>query len=73
MWIASFVWQDEQPGLPIPEEFLKKNPHVLGDKMIPSHKKMYSWWILDAKRPETRTRRIQETIKRFRAGRAPGM
>jgi len=54
---------------------LKKHPDakVLWDKVIPSHKKMYSWWILDAKRPETRTRRIQETIKRLRAGRAPGM
>jgi uncharacterized protein YdeI (YjbR/CyaY-like superfamily) len=54
---------------------LKKQPDAdaLWAKLAPSHKKMYAWWILDAKRPETRSRRIQGTIERLRSGRRPGM
>lgn len=54
---------------------LKEHPdaNVLWAKLAPSHKKMYAWWILDAKRPETRNRRIQGTIERLRSGRRPGM
>jgi len=54
---------------------LKKHPDALAlwDRMPPSHKKMYSWWVFDAKWPETRSRRIQETIERVRAGRRPGI
>lgn len=54
---------------------LRNHPDVvpLWEKMPPSHKKMYSWWIIDAKKKETRSRRIQETITRVRAGRRPGM
>jgi uncharacterized protein YdeI (YjbR/CyaY-like superfamily) len=54
---------------------LEKHPEadLLWAKLAPSHKKMYSWWIIEAKRPETRIRRIQETVKRLRAGRRPGM
>jgi len=43
------------------------------DKMAPSQKKMYSWWIISAKRPETRERRVLETIARVMAGRKAGM
>ncbi|MBN2266399.1 MAG: YdeI/OmpD-associated family protein [Candidatus Aminicenantes bacterium] len=46
---------------------------ALWAKLAPSHKKMYAWWILDAKRPETRSRRIRETVEKLRAGRRPGM
>jgi len=38
----------------------------------PSEKKLWSFWILSAKRPETRAGRISETVKRVRAGRRPG-
>jgi uncharacterized protein YdeI (YjbR/CyaY-like superfamily) len=39
----------------------------------PSEKKLWGYWILSAKRPETRARRIAETVKRVLAGRRPGM
>jgi uncharacterized protein YdeI (YjbR/CyaY-like superfamily) len=43
------------------------------NKLAPSQKKLYSWWIESAKRAETRTRRISETLKRVDAGRPAGM
>ena len=43
------------------------------NKLAPSQKKLYSWWVESAKRPETRTRRIAETLKRVDAGRPAGM
>lgn len=42
------------------------------DRRPPSEKKMWGYWILSAKRPETRARRVEETVKRVRAGRRPG-
>lgn len=57
------------------EAALKRRPDIkaLWDKQPPSHKKMYSWWVIDAKRPETRSRRVAETLRRIQAGRKPGM
>ena len=40
--------------------------------MPPSQRKMYLSWVNDAKREETRTRRIAETVRRTRAGRGSG-
>ena len=42
-------------------------------RLPPSQKKLWAWWILSAKRPETRQRRISETVKGVAAGRKPGM
>ena len=42
-------------------------------KLPPSQKKLYSWWVESAKKPETRARRIAETLKRVEAGRPAGM
>ncbi len=39
----------------------------------PSEKKLWTFWILTAKRPETRARRIAETVQRVLAGRRPGI
>jgi uncharacterized protein YdeI (YjbR/CyaY-like superfamily) len=39
----------------------------------PSEKRLWACWVLSAKRPETRARRIAETVKRVRAGRRPGI
>jgi uncharacterized protein YdeI (YjbR/CyaY-like superfamily) len=41
--------------------------------LAPSHKKTYIHWILDAKRAETRERRVAETVRRLAAGRRPGI
>jgi uncharacterized protein YdeI (YjbR/CyaY-like superfamily) len=43
------------------------------DRLPPSQKKLWAWWVLSAKRPETRARRIAETLKGVDAGRRPGM
>ena len=43
------------------------------DKRPPSEKKLWAYWILSAKRPETRARRVAETVERVLAGRRPGM
>lgn len=37
-----------------------------------SHRRQYVYWILDAKRPETRARRVAETVRRAVAGLKPG-
>lgn len=42
------------------------------DKRPPSEKKLWGYWVLSAKRPETRARRVAETVKRVLAGRRPG-
>lgn len=38
----------------------------------PSHRRQYVYWVLDAKRPETRSRRVAETVRRAVAGLRPG-
>lgn len=43
------------------------------ERLAQSQKKLWAWWILSAKRPETRLRRIAETLKGVAAGRRPGM
>lgn len=43
------------------------------DRRPPSEKKMWGYWVLSAKKPETRARRVAETVKRVLAGRRPGM
>ncbi len=35
-------------------------------------RRMYVYWVLDAKRPETRARRVAETVRRTAAGIRPG-
>ena len=34
------------------------------DRLAPSHKRQYIYWITDAKRDETRQKRIRETVQR---------
>ena len=48
---------------------------VAGEKfeqLAPSHKRQYIYWIAEAKRDETRQKRIQETIKLLKANRRLG-
>ena len=46
------------------KEALKKKPNALENymKYPPSHKRHYLWWIEDAKREETRERRIKKVV-----------
>jgi len=43
------------------------------DELAASHKKMWGAWIDDAKRPETRARRIAAALEWIEAGRKPGI
>ncbi|RPI30697.1 MAG: hypothetical protein EHM52_02935 [Actinomycetota bacterium] len=38
----------------------------------PSHRRQYVYWVLDAKRPETRGRRVAEVVRRAASGIRPG-
>ena len=42
------------------------------ERLAPSHRKQYLYWISEAKRPETRTRRVAETVRRTLEDRRPG-
>jgi uncharacterized protein YdeI (YjbR/CyaY-like superfamily) len=64
-------------GADIPAELLEAlerdgRARQIFEKRPPSEKKLWAYWILSAKRPETRARRIEETVKRLIAGRRPG-
>lgn len=43
------------------------------DSLAPSYRKHYLWWIADAKRADTRNRRIAKTMEMLRNHRKPGM
>jgi uncharacterized protein YdeI (YjbR/CyaY-like superfamily) len=42
------------------------------ERLAPSHRKQYLYWIGEAKRAETRARRVAETVARAGEGRRPG-
>jgi uncharacterized protein YdeI (YjbR/CyaY-like superfamily) len=37
------------------------------EQLPPSHRREYVDWILEAKRPETRARRVEQTLERLRS------
>jgi uncharacterized protein YdeI (YjbR/CyaY-like superfamily) len=60
----------KRPELPLPDWLkagLMTSPKAWEnfDRLPPSHKRNYIGWISDAKKEETRQRRIQEAIKRL--------
>jgi len=63
-------WNPKQPAIPelkMPDDFrraLAKNKEANANfnQLAPSYRKNYLAWILFAKRPETRARRIEEAI-----------
>jgi uncharacterized protein YdeI (YjbR/CyaY-like superfamily) len=46
------------------ENALNENPDALENwkRFAPSHRKMYTHWVMDAKRPETKERRISRVV-----------
>jgi uncharacterized protein YdeI (YjbR/CyaY-like superfamily) len=61
--------------LVVPDNFaaaLKKNKKALAafDAFLPSHKREYIQWIVEAKQEETRARRMQTAIKQIAAGKS---
>lgn len=41
------------------------------DRLAPSHKRAYAEFVAEAKRPETRARRAQQTVERLAHGKRP--
>jgi uncharacterized protein YdeI (YjbR/CyaY-like superfamily) len=42
------------------------------ERLAPSHRKAYLYWVSEAKREETRRRRIAEVVRRAEQNRKPG-
>jgi uncharacterized protein YdeI (YjbR/CyaY-like superfamily) len=42
-------------------------------RFAPSYRRIYVGWVVDAKQPATRLRRIAAVVRRARNGRKPGM
>jgi uncharacterized protein YdeI (YjbR/CyaY-like superfamily) len=54
---------------------LKSHPKALENfkRLAPSHRRMYVLWIMDAKKEETRARRIAEAVERLALNQKLGM
>jgi uncharacterized protein YdeI (YjbR/CyaY-like superfamily) len=66
----------ELPGVPSWfEEALEKEPAAREhfNKLAPSHRRQYLGWVTDAKKAETRLRRLREAIDRLSRGEKLGM
>ncbi len=68
----------KRPGLPLPDWLkagLMTSPTAWENfqKLAPSHQRNYIGWISDAKREETRQRRIQEAIGRLEKNETLGL
>lgn len=64
------------PGIPSwIDEALKGNPAARGHfyKLAPSHRRQYLGWIMDAKKDETRQRRLGEALDMLARGEKLGM
>ena len=58
----------------IPEYFSKHEPALTNfNNLAPSHKKNYVLWISDAKREETRTKRLKEAVQLLKQNKKLGM
>jgi uncharacterized protein YdeI (YjbR/CyaY-like superfamily) len=73
-------WQQAgEPRSDVPpddlQRALKRNraARELFEKLSPSHRRQYIGWIEEAKRDETRQRRIRKTVERLAAGKRPGI
>jgi uncharacterized protein YdeI (YjbR/CyaY-like superfamily) len=57
------------------EDAIRKNPRAWSffQSLAPSYRRLYVGWIDFAKRPETKTRRLQEAIRLLAAGRKLGL
>lgn len=42
------------------------------NRLSPSDRKQFLWWVISAKTPETRKKRIKMTVKRVAQGKKPG-
>lgn len=64
---------DKHRTVPIPEEFKtvfrkNKNAGIFFDSLSLTHKKEYVEWVADAKRIETRTKRLESVLEKLNTG-----
>lgn len=65
----------ERPKLEVPEDLLAllksdSKAKAVFDAFSPSHQKEYILWITEAKRAETRQRRLEQTLENLREGKS---
>lgn len=74
-WEAAFAPKDVPPIPTELKEAFKGNPVARKgfNSFANSHKSAYIHWVLEAKKEETRARRIREVIARSAISRKPGM
>jgi uncharacterized protein YdeI (YjbR/CyaY-like superfamily) len=65
-------------SMPVPADlraalYKNKSANEYFIHLAPSHRKMYVWWLSDAKKEETRRRRIRRVVEMCARGRKPGM
>lgn len=73
-WAAAYS-SKEKPGIPVDlRRALSRNPRAQANflAMAGSYQNMYVHWVLEAKKSETRQRRIAEVVKRAARNRRPG-
>jgi len=65
-------------GREVPPDLLKalegdREAGKIFARIAPSSRKLFSWWVASARKPETRKHRIAETLVRVKTGRRPGI
>ncbi len=65
--VAAYANKSEKPELPLPDDLAQMLGKAKGamsnwDKFPPSHRREYIEWVTDAKRDETRAKRISQTV-----------
>jgi uncharacterized protein YdeI (YjbR/CyaY-like superfamily) len=62
-----------KPEIPVPDDFraaLNAAAQATFDKLAPSHRREYLEWIVEAKRPETRAKRIAQAAEWLAEGKS---
>ena len=65
--------RSERPQVEVPDELreaLAADPEAAEafDRLAHTHRREYAQWVGEAKRPETRARRVAQTLERLRDG-----
>jgi uncharacterized protein YdeI (YjbR/CyaY-like superfamily) len=69
--VTLVVERAERPEVEVPGELneaLAQDADAAAafERLAYTHRREYAQWVAEAKRPETRTRRVQETLERLR-------
>src|SRR5690242_7943517 len=66
------VERAERPEVEVPDELqeaLARDPDAAAafERLAHTHRREYAQWVAEAKKPETRARRVEQTLERLRA------